>query len=78
MKRILNKNPGHSQLILYQTEDGKTHLEVRFAGETVWLTLNQLAELFQRDSAGRRAAQASGRRRLFRRAAQPHSRHPFV
>lgn len=37
------------ELLLYQTEDGKTRLQVRFQGETVWLPLNQMAELFQRD-----------------------------
>src|SRR5512136_2770341 len=36
-----------SEVILYQTEDGKSRLQVRFSGETVWLTQNQLAELFQ-------------------------------
>ena len=41
--------PNQSEVILYQTEDGKTRLEVRFKGETVWLTQAQLAELFQRD-----------------------------
>lgn len=51
MKLILKHDPSKSQLILYQTEDGKTRLEVRFAGETVWLTLNQLAGLFQRDKS---------------------------
>jgi len=37
---------------LYQTEDGKTKIEVRLQGETVWLTLNQMAELFQVDKSG--------------------------
>jgi hypothetical protein len=36
-----------SELILYQTEDGKTRLEVRMDKETVWLTQNQMADLFQ-------------------------------
>jgi hypothetical protein len=36
-----------SELILYQTNDGKTRLEVRMDQETVWLTQNQMAELFQ-------------------------------
>jgi hypothetical protein len=40
-----------SGLVLYQTEDGRTRLEVRLKGETVWLSLNQLAELFQRDKS---------------------------
>jgi hypothetical protein len=36
-----------SELILYQTEDGRTRLEVRLENETVWLTQGQMAELFQ-------------------------------
>ncbi len=40
-----------NEIILYQTEDGKTKVEVRMEGETVWLSLNQLAELFQRDKS---------------------------
>ncbi|KAA0221565.1 hypothetical protein EDS67_28235 [candidate division KSB1 bacterium] len=47
----MKEDPSQSQLIFYQTEDRQTRLEVRFAGETVWLTLNQLAELFQRDKS---------------------------
>ncbi|MCK6558481.1 virulence RhuM family protein [bacterium] len=39
------------EILLYQTEDGKTRLEVRLLGETVWLTLNQMAMLFQRDKS---------------------------
>jgi len=38
-------------LILYQTEDGRTRLQVRVEGETVWLSLNQMADLFQRDKS---------------------------
>ncbi|MBL7797730.1 MAG: virulence RhuM family protein [Saprospiraceae bacterium] len=40
-----------SEIILYQSDDGTTKVEVRMEGETVWLTLNQLAELFQRDKS---------------------------
>jgi hypothetical protein len=36
-----------SQFLLYQTEDGKTRVEVRFDGEAIWLTQAALAELFQ-------------------------------
>ena len=36
-----------SQLIIYQTEDGKTKLEVRLENETVWLSQKLMAELFQ-------------------------------
>ena len=35
------------EIIIYQTEDGKTKLDVRFVEETVWLTQQQMAELFQ-------------------------------
>jgi len=38
---------GDSQLLLYQTEDGGTRLEVRLEGETVWLTQELMAALFQ-------------------------------
>ncbi len=38
----------NSEIILYQSEDGQTKVEVRMEGETVWLTLNQLVELFQK------------------------------
>lgn len=38
--------PG-SQLLLYQAESGKLRIEVRFEGETVWLTQQDMAELFQ-------------------------------
>lgn len=38
-----------SQLLLYQAPDGRTRLEVRMQGETVWLSQAQMAELFQRD-----------------------------
>ena len=40
-----------SEVILYQTEDGKSRLQVHFSGETAWLSLNQLSELFQRDKS---------------------------
>ncbi len=35
------------EIILYQTEDGTTRIQVHFAGETAWLTQSQMAELFQ-------------------------------
>jgi hypothetical protein len=36
-----------SEIILYQTEDGRTRIECRFENETLWLTQAQIAELFQ-------------------------------
>lgn len=41
--------PDHSQLLMYQTDDGLTKIEVTFDEDTVWLTQAQLAELFQKD-----------------------------
>lgn len=38
-----------SNLLLYQSEDGKIRIETRLEGETVWLTQAQMAELFQKD-----------------------------
>lgn len=40
-----------SSLVLYQTEDGRTRIQCRFQNETVWLSLNQMADLFQRDKS---------------------------
>ena len=39
------------EIILYQTEDGQTQIDVKLENETVWLTLSQMAELFQRDKS---------------------------
>jgi len=39
--------PPGGQFLVYQTEDGKLKLDVRFEGETVWLTQQHMAELFQ-------------------------------
>ena len=40
-------NPDNSEIIIYQTEDGGTKIDVRMENETVWLTQLQMAELFQ-------------------------------
>ena len=39
--------PSGSELVLYQTEDAQTRIEVRLEGNTVWLTQAQMADLFQ-------------------------------
>ena len=39
------------EVLLYQTEDGSTRIEVQLVNDTVWLSLNQLADLFQRDKS---------------------------
>jgi hypothetical protein len=43
---IINNN--ESKILIYQSVDGKTKLEVRLENETVWLTQAQIAELFQK------------------------------
>lgn len=45
----LPDDPG--EFILYQTDDGLTRVEVRVFRETVWLSLGQLVDLFQRDKS---------------------------
>lgn len=40
-----------AEVLLYQVEDGRTRVEVRFEGETAWLSLGQIADLFQRDKS---------------------------
>lgn len=37
----------NSEIVIYQTEDGRTRIDVRMEDETVWLTQAQMAELFQ-------------------------------
>ncbi|MBQ6763721.1 MAG: virulence RhuM family protein [Paludibacteraceae bacterium] len=39
------------EIVLYQTQDGVSKLDVRLDGETVWLTQEQMTELFQRDKS---------------------------
>ena len=46
-----NINDPKGNLLLYQTEDGQTKIEVTLANDTVWLTADQMAELFQRNKS---------------------------
>jgi hypothetical protein len=39
----------NSEIILYQTEDGRTRIQCRFENETIWLTQALIAELFDKD-----------------------------
>jgi hypothetical protein len=41
----------NSEIIMYQTEDGQTKIETTFENDTVWLSIDQMAELFQRDKS---------------------------
>ena len=40
-----------ADMIIYTIEDGLTKVETTFDGETVWLPIDQMAELFQRDKS---------------------------
>ncbi len=39
----------HSEIILYQTEDGRTRIQCRFENETLWLTQALIGELLEKD-----------------------------
>ena len=45
---FMNRN---NQIIIYQTEDGQTQVDVRLENETVWLTTSQMAMLFDREES---------------------------
>ena len=38
-------------MMIHTTEDGLTKIETTFDGDTVWLSIDQMAELFQRDKS---------------------------
>lgn len=42
-----NEKEAQSEIVIYQTEDGNTKIDVKFQEETVWLTQAQLCELYQ-------------------------------
>ena len=39
------------EIVIYQTQDGITQLDVRLDGDTVWITQEQMTLLFQRDKS---------------------------
>ena len=46
-KQELIPNDNQGDVIIYQAEDGKTKIDVRFVDETVWLSQQQMVELFK-------------------------------
>jgi hypothetical protein len=46
-----DEQPREGEIILYTTPEGTARVEVFFQDETLWLSLNQIAELFQRDKS---------------------------
>ena len=47
----MNEQNDNGNIILYQTEDGKSRIELTLYNDTVWLTADQMAELFQRNKS---------------------------
>ena len=47
----MNKDELDNKIVMYQTEDGKTQLDVKLENETVWLTQAQLVQLFDSSKA---------------------------
>jgi hypothetical protein len=47
----MNMAEDKGQILLYKTPDGESRIEVRLQDETVWLSLDQMAELFQRNKS---------------------------
>ncbi len=52
MKNRCEMNPAQGTLLVYRGNDGAMKLEVRLQNETIWLTINQMAELFGVDKSG--------------------------
>lgn len=46
IRNIKSNKMDNSEIIIYQAEDGTAKVDVRFEDETVWLTIDQMAELF--------------------------------
>lgn len=46
-ENILTENENQGDIVIYQTDDGDTKIDVRFVDDTVWLTQAQLCELYQ-------------------------------
>ena len=47
---MTESNAPSGELLLYQTDDGRTRIECRFESDTLWLTQAQMAELFETTS----------------------------
>ncbi len=51
MNQPENAPEKHSDILIYQAEDGRTKISTRLENETLWLSLNQMVELYQRDKS---------------------------
>ncbi len=45
----MNQSENQSRIMIYTTADGLAKIETAFDGDAVWLSIDQMAELFQRD-----------------------------
>ncbi len=45
----MNEVDNNNKIVIYQTTDGETSIDVKIENETVWLSANQMAVLFGRD-----------------------------
>ena len=50
-KERTNMEDSKGQILLYQTPGGESRIEVRLQDDTVWLSLDQMADLFQRNKS---------------------------
>jgi hypothetical protein len=48
---LAKKMEDKGEIVIYQTQDGITQLDVRLDGDTVWLSQDQMAQLFERDKS---------------------------
>ena len=46
-RNLMTMPEDNNSIIIYQSEDGNTRIDVKFTGETVWLSQQQMAELYQ-------------------------------
>ena len=44
---IINMDNNNGNIVIYQSEDGKTHLEVKYEQENLWLSQQQICDLYQ-------------------------------
>ncbi len=51
VRSIKTEIENHGEVIIYTSNDGSTKINVNLQDETVWLSLDQMAELFQRDKS---------------------------
>jgi len=45
---MINEDQMNSNILIYQSEDGQTKIQTKIEGDTVWLSQEQMAELFQK------------------------------